>query len=70
MSDNPTTKLLTTRELASMLGLKPRTVDTWRVTGEGPPFVRIGRVVRYRQSDIETFLAGQLRRSTSDPGDG
>ena len=53
-----------------MLGLKPRTVDTWRVTGEGPPFVRIGRVVRYRQSDIETFLAGQLRRSTSDPGDG
>ena len=38
------------------------TLQKDRVTGTGIPFVRIGRLVRYRQSDVEAWLAA--RRST------
>ncbi len=40
--------MLTTRELAEELGISPRTIEAWRVTGEGPLFVRLSRsLVRY-----------------------
>jgi hypothetical protein len=31
-----------------------------RRTGGGPPFVKIGRMVRYRRSDIENFIGAHL----------
>ena len=34
------------------------------------PFVRIGRSVRYRKSDVVAFIAKNLRQSTSDVGAG
>jgi hypothetical protein len=38
-----------------------------RVIGTGIPFVRVGRLVRYRQSDVAAFLAAlPIRRSTSE----
>ena len=59
---------MNTREAANWLGLSPRTLDRYRVTGEGPAFFRLGRLVRYRREDIETWLAGRRRFSTSDSG--
>jgi hypothetical protein len=44
------------------------TLQKDRVVGSGPPFVRIGRLVRYRQSDVQAYLdALPARRSTSEP---
>ena len=44
------------------------TLQKDRVAGIGIPFIRIGRLVRYRQSDVRAFLdALPARRSTSDP---
>jgi predicted DNA-binding transcriptional regulator AlpA len=34
-------------------------VYRWNRTGTGPPFVRVGRHVRYRQSDIDSWLAAR-----------
>ena len=62
--------LLTTEQVASMLGLQPNTLAQWRMTGAGPRFLRLGRRVRYRPADIETWLEPQARCSTSDPGPG
>jgi predicted site-specific integrase-resolvase len=45
--------------------ISPRTLQRWRVTGEGPPFVKIGRAVRYREDDLEKFIAERRRSSTS-----
>jgi predicted DNA-binding transcriptional regulator AlpA len=36
-----------------------------RVAGDGPPYVKVGRLVRYRPSDVETWLASLTRSSTS-----
>ena len=57
--------LLTSRDVAALLGLKDRTVDLMRVTGRGPTFLKIGRIVRYRLSDVETWLAQHVRINTS-----
>lgn len=50
-------QLRTTDQTAAMLALKPQTLDLWRSKcPERLPFVRMGRAVRYRLSDIEAFI--------------
>ena len=36
--------------------------------GGGPPFVKIGRSVLYDLDDVDRWLEGRKRRSTSDAG--
>jgi excisionase family DNA binding protein len=60
--------LLSTREAAALLGVPRRTLEGWRLRGNGPRFVRMPRAVRYRREDLETWVALRLRSSTSDPG--
>ncbi len=50
--------LWTNRELAEYVQVPVTTVDYWRFKGTGPRFVRIGRHVRYQQSDIDQWLRG------------
>jgi hypothetical protein len=43
------------------------TLQKDRVAGTGIPFIRIGRLVRYRPSDVAAYLdALPIRRSTSE----
>jgi len=61
-------KLLTSDQAAEVMCIAPVTLRKWRWEGKGPIFVKVGRKVAYRLSDIETWLHGQLRNSTSDMG--
>lgn len=45
--------LLTVEQTADHLGLAVSTLNKWRCNGEGPIFVKLGRAVRYKQSDID-----------------
>ncbi|WP_429649227.1 helix-turn-helix transcriptional regulator [Skermanella aerolata] len=54
--------LITPLELAERLKVKPRTLQDWRSSGKGPQFVRAGRAIRYRQSDIDAWLQSQVER--------
>lgn len=51
-------RLLGEAEAAKMLGLQPATLRRWRSTGEPnqPEFVKIGRSVRYRLSDVVAYM--------------
>jgi excisionase family DNA binding protein len=51
------TRLLTAHELASELGVGTQTLAQWRWQGVGPAFVKVGRLVRYRRSDVDAWLA-------------
>ncbi len=42
-----------------------RTLQRWRLEGVGPKFLKLGRLVRYRQSDLDRWVDAQLRTSTS-----
>ena len=64
--------LLDQRQAAVRLGLpSARTLEAWRHRGYGPPFLRLSpRLVRYRSSDIDQWLAarvvGALHRETPE----
>lgn len=63
------TPLLRTPEAARYLSLSPRTLEKLRVTGGGPPYIRLGRrAIVYDPTDLAAWAASRRRRSTSDPG--
>ena len=50
-------KLLRETDVAAILGRAVSSLQKDRVAGNGPSFVRIGRLVRYRAVDLEAYLA-------------
>jgi excisionase family DNA binding protein len=50
------TLLLKPDDLAEYLGVPVKTLYEWRSRGGGPPGIRIGRHLRYRMSDVQTWL--------------
>jgi excisionase family DNA binding protein len=63
-------RLLTQREAASALRLSERTLERLRLQGGGPLYVKAGRAVRYRESDLEEWIDARVVSSTSAIGDG
>lgn len=64
---NELDQLLDTETAARRLGISSSTLTKWRLTGEGPAFVKIGRhSVRYAPQALADFVAKRVRRSTSD----
>lgn len=61
-------RLLTTSDAEQALGVHAGFLNKDRIGKARIPFVKIGRSVRYRRSDVETFIASNLRKSTSDIG--
>jgi hypothetical protein len=51
---------------AKHLGVSPRTMQRWRMTGTGPRWFRIGRLAKYRIPDLTAWAEAQARTSTSD----
>jgi len=60
--------LMTTQEAAGYVRLSPRTLERYRVTGEGPKYLKLGRRVLYQRSELDIWLEKKVRRSTSDSG--
>jgi excisionase family DNA binding protein len=48
--------LLTEDEAADSLRISVRTLQAWRLKAAGPPFVRVGRAIRYRCGDIKAWI--------------
>ena len=65
---NDAINYLNTRQAADWLGLSARTLDRYRVSGEGPVFHRFGGRVRYLRADLDAWAAARRRASTSDDG--
>ena len=59
---------LSTREAAAYLGLSTRTLDRFRVSGDGPVFLKFGGRVRYLRDDLDAWAMTRRRASTSDDG--
>jgi excisionase family DNA binding protein len=57
--------LLTEQQAAEFLKIRVKTLQSWRVRGGGPKFVKVGRLVRYRDDDLEQFLAARTFSHTS-----
>jgi hypothetical protein len=51
---------------AAQLNLSPKTLQAWRVSGCGPRFVKLGRRVFYRASDLRRFIEENVFQSTAE----
>ena len=59
-------RLFTQGEAARLLRLSERTLERLRLQGGGPCFVKAGRSVRYRETDLEEWIAARVVSSTSE----
>ena len=59
--------LITESEAARMRRQSERTLQAERQRGDGCPFVKLGRSVRYRRADVLQFIAANVKTSTSEP---
>ncbi len=58
--------LLSRKEAANLLGIKAGTLEVWASTRRYElPFVKVGRLVKYRLSDLQAFVE-ERTRSVSD----
>jgi excisionase family DNA binding protein len=66
MQDTP---LLTRTEAAAFLGVTVAALAKWAVTRRySLPYIKVGTRVRYRRSDLETFLDQRTVGGTSKAG--
>lgn len=61
--------LITSKEAARLLCIKPNTLEIWRHKGNGPAFVKLGDTpqapVRYLRATVAEWLARKTFASTS-----
>lgn len=56
------TELLDDKQAAAFLNMAPGTLAIWRSTGRyAIPFVKIGRLVRYKRTDLEAWIEKRTR---------
>lgn len=57
-------ELLSEKEAAAELNCSPGTLSVWRSTGRyNLPFLKIGRMVRYRRADLNAWLESRTRET-------
>ncbi len=57
LKNQSTDPLFTPKETAEYLGVSQDTLAVWRCTGRYEiPFVKVGRLVKYRKSALDAFL--------------
>jgi len=61
--------LLSRKEAAIYLGLSEQTLAIWKCTKRYDlPFVKIGRLIKYRKSDLDKFISHNASSSSEQDG--
>lgn len=60
-----TVKHLTVTGLADRMGVPKKTVYQWNYSGTGPRYIRVGRGVRYRVTDVVAWENARLHGGTA-----
>ena len=62
-------ELLSNEQTATLLGIKPNTLEIWRHKGKGPVFIKLGdnpsSPIRYQRSRVLAWLEEHSHASTS-----
>jgi hypothetical protein len=56
--------LIDEREAAKALCCSVAAMRKWRLLGNGPAYVKMGRLVRYSEADLQSFLAAHRVSTT------
>ena len=62
-------ELLTNEQTATLLGIKPNTLEIWRCNGKGPVFIKLGThpssPIRYQRLRVLAWIEANTHASTS-----
>lgn len=62
----PSEILHANKSAAQYLGIEPGTLNVWRSTGRYDlAYIKVGRLVKYRQSVLDAFLMDRTRTQTA-----
>jgi excisionase family DNA binding protein len=59
-------RLLTVEDLATYLDVPVATIYAWRYRRQGPPGFRVGRHLRFRSSDVESWIQDRITKTRHD----
>ncbi len=60
LKNHTTDLLLTPPEAAAYIGVTENTLSVWRCVGRyNIPFIKVGRLVKYRKSALDAFLVSR-----------
>jgi predicted DNA-binding transcriptional regulator AlpA len=59
-------RLLTPRDAAAFLRVSESWLAKARMRGDGPPYVKVGRCVRYPESSLVRWMRAHMHLSTSE----
>lgn len=57
---------VTTQQASQLTGISEATLVTWRSRGGGPPFSKVGSLVRYRRRSLLEFMRQREQLNTAD----
>jgi hypothetical protein len=65
-------RLLNTKQASDFLGLNNKSLANSRYTGTGMqiPYIKMGKIVRYRQSDLDDYLENNTFNHTGEAAKG
>lgn len=52
--------LLNEKQAAEQLGVSVRTMQWWRANNKGPEYVKVEKLVRYRQEGLNDYLDANI----------
>lgn len=67
MHPNEYKRRLRTKDAAAYLSLSKSTLEKYRLTGEGPRYAKLGKIVAYLPEDLDAWAEAHTRLSTSEP---
>ena len=57
------TDLVDEAKLAARLGVSRSTLQSWRYAKRGPRYIKLGRLIRYRNADVDAYLRAQTSQA-------
>ena len=58
--------LVDNKQAAKILEINEKTLTNWRSSGKSPKYVKVGRCVRYRLSDLTAWIEANSRNHTGE----
>ena len=62
------TRLLTPDDVAVVLGVPKATLYRWKYHQTGPKAIKVGRHLRYRAEDVESYISDRAAESSVGSG--
>jgi hypothetical protein len=63
--EKPLPRLMTEQALSCLIEVSCSSLQKMRVRGDGPPYIKVGRLVRYDPDSARAWLASRVTTSTS-----